>query len=160
MTPAKAEHFLECLRAPLGSVDTVPLEFERSVAELLKRIFLGDAPQDIALGRECRMQDPYDKRASVRWSDIDLSEASIRKHVRDGMALSHLGIEFGGVMSCVIDEHGALGKLKLLGMDQRDEPEDEDPLARFDAEFVLLTGTLRRFVAALTDALGGIQRQN
>jgi recombination associated protein RdgC len=158
-SPAKAERFLEYLRAPLGSVDPIPLQFKASIANLLTRIFLGDPPGGIKLGRECRMQDPADKRASVRWADMDLSDASIRKHVRDGMKLSHLGIEFGNVMSCVIDEHGALGKLKFLGMDAKDDLDDEDPLARFDAEFVLLTGTLRQLLEVLTQALGGVDMQ-
>jgi recombination associated protein RdgC len=155
-TPTKAERFLEYLRAPLGSVDAVPLTYNRSMSELLKRIFLGDAPSGVTLGRECRMQDPSDNRASVRWVDMDLTDASIRKHVKDGMQLSHLGIEFGGVMSCVIDEHGGLGKLRFAGMDAPEDAEIEDPLARFDAEFVLLTGTVRQLLAVLEKALGGI----
>jgi len=158
-TPAKAERFLEYLRAPLGSVDPVPLAFKASMGNLLTRIFLGDPPGGISLGRECRMQDPVDNRASVRWADMDLADASIRKHVRDGMKLSHLGIQYGSVMSCVLDEHGALSKIKFLGMDAKDETEDEDPLARFDAEFVVLTGTLRELLKTLTEALGGVDMQ-
>jgi DNA recombination-dependent growth factor C len=38
-----------------------------------------------------------------------------------------------------------------------DDTDDEnDPLARMDAEFVLLTGTLRRFLADLEKQLGGV----
>ena len=154
-TPARAERFLEYLRAPLGSVDAIPLTFKRSLGDLLTRIFLGDAPRGISLGRECRMQDPSDSRASVRWNDMDLAAASVRKHVRDGMKLSHLAIEFGSVMSCVLDENGALSKLRLVGMGGGDDGED-DPLARFDAEFVLLTGTLRQFMMSLAKSLGGL----
>ena len=80
----------------------------------------------------------------------------MRKHVRDGMKLTHLAIEVGSVMSCVIDENGALSKLRLLGMDATEETEDEDPQARLDAEFVLLTGTLRQFIDVLARSLGGI----
>ena len=38
-----------------------------------------------------------------------------------------------------------------------DEPDrlEHDPLARFDAEFVLLTGTLRRMLEDLKTILGG-----
>ena len=155
-TPAKAERFLEHLRAPLGSVDTTDLTFKRSLGELLTRIFLGDAPSGINLGRECRMQDPSDSRSRVHWIDMDLTGRNIRKHVRDGMKLTHLAIEVGNVMSCVIDENGALSKLRLLGMDAEKEIEDKDPQARLDAEFVLLTGTLRQLVDVLARSLGGI----
>jgi recombination associated protein RdgC len=154
-TPAKAERFLENLRAPLGTVTTAPLAFKRPVGGLLERIFLGDAPRGITLGAECRMQDPSDSRSSVRWVDMDLTDASIRKHVRDGMKLSQLGVEVNGVMSCVLDESGALGKVRMLGGDAKDAADDEDPLVRFDAELVLLTSTLRQFIETLTRALGG-----
>ena len=155
-TPAKAERFLEYLRASLGSVDTTDLTFKRSLGALLTRIFLGDAPSGINLGRECRMQDPSDGRSRVHWVDMDLTEASIRKHVRDGMKLTHLAIEVGNVMSCVIDENGALSKLRLLGMDAEEKIADEDPQARLDAEFVLLTGILRQLIDVLAHSLGGI----
>jgi DNA recombination-dependent growth factor C len=73
------------------------------------------------------------------------------------MKLTHLGIEFDSVMSCVIDENGNLGKLRLLGMDAKEAADEEDPLTRFDAEFVLLTGILRRFIGVLGHSLGGMQ---
>jgi recombination associated protein RdgC len=87
---------------------------------------------------------------------MDLADSNVRKHVRDGMKLTQLGLEFNGVMSCVIDENGALGKLRLLGMDAKEASDEEDPLARFDAEFVLLTGTLRQFIDVLAKSLGGL----
>jgi len=154
-TPNKLEHFLELLKMALGRFDAGSLEYQRSVGELLHRIFLGDAPAGIGLGRECRMQDPADSKASVRFADMDLTDANVRKHVRDGMRLTHLGIDFGGVMSCVIDAHGTLSKLRLAATDGPDTGEDEDPLTRFDAEFVLLTGTLRQLLDVLAGALGG-----
>jgi recombination associated protein RdgC len=153
MSPNKVEAFVDRLRANLGRLDVSDLEFARPVTELLKRIFLGDPPRGIKLGRECRMQDPSDSRATVRFADMDLTDVNIRKHVRDGMRLTHLGIEFNNTMSCVIDEKGGLGKLRLLGADAAETGDDEDPLSRFDAEFVLLTGTLRQLNAILAETL-------
>ena len=156
-TPAKAERFLEHLRAPLGKIEATDLTFNGSLAALLTRIFFGDAPRGIHLGRECRMQDSAENRSRVHWVDMDLTDSSIRKHVRDGMKLTHLAIEAGSVMSCVIEENGALSKLRLIGMDAKEETEDENPQARLDAEFVLLTGSLRQLVDALARSLGGLE---
>ena len=156
-TPGKAERFIDAMRGPLGRVEAVPLSFKLPVGSLLNRIFLGETPPGIRLGNECRMYDPSDKRASVRWVDMDLTEASIRRHVREGMVLSHSKIEFDNVMSCVIDDSGALSKLRLTGMDAKDSSVDEDPLTRFDAEWVLLAGTIRNFIAALASNLGGLE---
>jgi recombination associated protein RdgC len=154
-TPNKLEHFLEMLKLGIGRFDAGTLEYQRPFGELLTRIFLGDAPPGIQLGRECRMQDPADSKATVRFADMDLTDANVRKHVRDGMRLTHLGIDFAGVMSCVLDEHGTLSKLRLAVADGPDSGDDEDPLSRFDAEFVLLTGTLRQLLDVLARAQGG-----
>jgi DNA recombination-dependent growth factor C len=84
--------------------------------------------------------------------------AHVRSCVKNGMELTHLGIEFGSAMSGVLDANGTLGKLKLLGMEEAaDEAAEgeEDPLARLDAELALLGGTLRQLVVGLRQALNG-----
>jgi recombination associated protein RdgC len=149
----RAERFLEQLRAALGGLDTKPLEFDRPLAEFLTRVFSGDAPPKFAMGRECRMRDRAEARSSVRWQDVDLTQANVRRCIKDGMELTHLGIEFGGAMSGVLDASGVIGKLRLLDLEEPPEDTAEEPLARFDAELALLGGTLRQLVAGLRDAL-------
>lgn len=149
----RAERFLEQLRAALGKLDTKPLAFERPLAEFLTRVFAGDPPPKFALGRECRMRDRAEAKSSVRWQDVDLTQANVRRCVKDGMELTHLGIEFGAVMSGVFDANGAIGKFKLLDLEEPPEDTAEEPLARFDAELALLGGTLRQLVAGLRQAL-------
>jgi recombination associated protein RdgC len=155
LSDARAEHFIEHLRASLVNLDVVPLAFNRPVDDLLSRIFLGNAPRNFVLGRECRMCDPADAKASIRCADLDLADPAVRRHVSEGMQLTHLGIEFGNVLSCTIDRNGGIGKLKLVGTDVADALPDEDPLARLDAEFALVTGTLRQLITAIETTLGG-----
>ena len=74
-------------------------------------------------------------------------------HLVDGMRLTHLGLVYDNIVSFVLDENGVITKLKFLGMD--DAPDDEnEPLARLDAEFVLLTGSLRALLKDLGKILG------
>ncbi|MFV2091143.1 MAG: recombination-associated protein RdgC, partial [Pseudomonadales bacterium] len=118
---------------------------------------LGAGPPAFRAGRECRMLDPGAGSASVSWLDIDLSDVSIQKHVRDGLKLDRLALEFDDVASLVLDQQGVIRKMKLLGMDQVEDgdPLIEDPIGRLDAEFVLISGTLTRLVGALKKQLGG-----
>jgi recombination associated protein RdgC len=102
------------------------------------------------------MQDPAAGTATVTWLDIDLNDPDVRKHVQDGLKLSRLGIEFGDIMGCVIDQDCVLRKIRMVGLDGVDDLADEDPLARLDAELALVTGNLRRFVRALEVPLGGL----
>jgi recombination associated protein RdgC len=69
------------------------------------------------------------------------------------MRLTHLGLVYDNIMSFVLDENGVITKLKFLGMDDAADDENE-PLARLDAEFVLLTGSLRALLKDLNRILG------
>lgn len=149
-----AERFIRRLQAPFDGLNIRPLQFNQPVGELLTGIFFGDTPGQFAVGRECRMQDPADVGSTVRWNDFDLSEPTIRNHVANGMRLTHLAIEYDNVLSCVLDENGGISKMRFLGMDEDREIHNE-PLARLDAEFVLLTGTLRNLVGDLKKLLNG-----
>ena len=100
------------------------------------------------------MQDPADVGSVVRWTDFDLADPTIRNHVANGMRLTHLAVEYEGVMGFVLDENGTISKLRVLGMDD-DRDAANEPLARLDAEFVVITGTLRKLVADLKKLLDG-----
>ncbi len=155
LQPANAERFVRRLRSAFGDLNLRTLQYKQPVNELLTKIFLGGAPRQFAVGRECRMQDEGEEGSNVRWTNFDLSDKTIRNHVADGMRLTHLAIEYDNIMSCVLDENGVISKLRFIGMDD-DIENHNDPLARLDAEFVLVTGTLRRMVEDLGKALGGI----
>ncbi len=152
--PTAAERFLRRLSAGVENINLRPLQFNKPVGDLLTRVFLGNAPSQFALGRECRMQDAGDANSKVRWANFDLSDKAIRNHVADGMRLTHLSIVYDNVLSFVLDENCVLSKMRIVGMD--DESDDSnDPLAQLDSEFVLTTGTLRLLLADLRKTLDG-----
>lgn len=153
---SKAERFLDCLRIAFGELEALPLIFNKPVSDWLNTMFLGSVPENFRLGRECRMQEPAMGGAVVNWKDIDLSDASVRKHVIDGMRVERLALEFDDLMSFVLDQSGAVSKLKFVGDEASAEIEssDESQIAKQDAQFVLLTGTLTRFINGLKQSLG------
>lgn len=154
---AAAERVLRRLQAANDSVNFKPLQFAQPFDELLNSIFLGGAPNQFSVGNECRMQDAADAGSIVRWSNFDLSDRSIRDHVANGMKLTHLAVVYDNIMSFVLSETGVITKLKFVGMDDDSEDHD-DPLSRLDAEFVLVTGTLRRLLGDLKKILGGLHK--
>jgi len=150
-----AERFLRRLQASCDRVNLKPLQYQKPFDDLLTKVFLGGAPSQFTVGRECRMQDAADTGSLVRWTNFDLSDRSIRDHVAHGMRLTHLELVYENIMSFVLSDKGVITKLKFLGMDDDGEDHD-DPLARLDAEFVLLTGTLRKLLGDLRKVLGGL----
>lgn len=151
----EAERFLDQLRASLGSLQVTPLAFKEPVSKLLQQIFLGSGPTSFLAADECRMVDPAAGKASVNWLGIDLGDPSIQKHVKDGLKIDRLGVEFDGVMSCVIGQDAVIRKLKFGGTDVMEDEVDDDPLANLDADFVLAAGMVKRLVNGLKKALGG-----
>ena len=150
-----AERFLRRLQASCDRVNLKPLQYRKPFDDLMTKVFLGGAPSQFSVGRECRMQDAADTGSLVRWTNFDLSDRSIRDHVAHGMRLTHLELVYENIMSFVLSDKGVITKVKFLGMD--DDGEDHnDPLARLDAEFVLLTGTLRKLLGDLRKVLGGL----
>ena len=154
-TETKAEWFLDQLRLCFTEFGYIPLTYNTPPADLLTRIFMGESPLGFSLGRECRMQDEGDSKSRVSWNDFELSDTSIRQHVIEGMKLTHLGICFDEVMNCVINDGAVFSKLKFIGSEAVDNFDAEDPMARLDADFVLLTGAIRRLIEDLKKLLGG-----
>jgi recombination associated protein RdgC len=151
---SKAERFLEQLRAALGKLEAKPLAFHTPFAALLHWTFRGDGPRELIVGRECRMRDPSENKGLVRWQNFDLGQDPVRDSLDEGLELTHLGFEFGNLLSGVLDVNGVLTKLELLGVEEPAEGSAEDQLARQDAEIALLAGTLRQLLATWRQALG------
>jgi recombination associated protein RdgC len=154
-TDNKAEWVIDQLRACFDQFYCTPLTFNNSPGDLLTGIFMGDSPLGFSLGRECRMQDEMDSKSVVTWRDFELTDHSIRQHIVEGMRLTHLGVGFDEVMHCVISDDGIISKVKFIEGETVDQWGEEDPMAKLDADFVLLTGAVRRLIEDLKKLLGG-----
>lgn len=154
-TVTKAEWFLDHLRTCFTRFQCVPLSFNSPAGDLLRRIFLGESPLGFSLGRECRMQSLLDSKSVMTLRDIELTDQTIRQLVTEGMKLTHLGLGFDEVLNCVVSEDVAISKIRFIEGEAVDAFDGEDPQARLDADFVLLSGTIRRLIEDLKKLLGG-----
>lgn len=152
---ARAELFLDLLRGAIQGCELEPVSYQRPLGDLLTAMFLGDLPDGMSLGLECRMQDPSDTQATVVWKDVDLTDPAIRTHVIEGMQVTHLAIEYRQVMQCLVSQDGLLSKIRFTGDSLAADTVDDHPLTKLDADFVLATGTLRAFLQDLEKLLGG-----
>ena len=150
-----AEHLLDTLRAAFGSLQAVPLAYKQSAHSLMTRIFLGDAPTEFGLGRECRMKDKSEPKSTVNWLDMDLADSTVRSHVKGGLEVDRLGFQFDGLLRCTLDQDLVVRKIRLEGLEELDDLDNEDPLARHDAEFTILVGLVARLLGAFKKNLGG-----
>lgn len=150
-----ADYFMDALKRAMVTFQYAPVAFKTPAQEWMKRFFMGASSERFRMGRECRMRDMSDTRASVNWLDFDLADSSLRRHVTDGLAVDRLGLLFEQVCGLVIDQDLVLRKVRLLGQDDMDQVPDEDPLAKHDAEFVTMAGGFQSLVDGLAAELGG-----
>ena len=155
----RAERFLELLRVGARQARRRAAAVRAAVEQLLARVFAGDPPPKFALGREVPHARPR-RRQELRALERDRSHARQRAPLRQGRHGAHASrhSSSASALSGVLDANGALGKLKLVGLDEAaDEAAEgaEEPLARLDAELALLGGTLRQLVVGLRQALDG-----
>ena len=150
-----AERLLDTLRAALGSLQAVPMEYKQPSHSLLTKVFLGDGPSEFAMGRECRMKDMSEPKSTVNWLDVDLADSTVRAHVKGGLAIDRLGMQFDGLLRYTLDQDLVVRKLRMEGIEELDDLDEEDPVARFDAEFTMLCGLVTRLLGGLKKHLGG-----
>lgn len=158
LNPSKAEWFIDQLRPCLERLECVPMTFNTAPESLMRRLFLGEQPGRLTLGRECRLQDPSDSRATGTWRNIELDDPVIRRHVTEGMRLTHLGLTFDSLAQFVLGEDGSVGKFRFLEGEAGEALEEEAGLSRLDADFTLFSGTVRRLLDTLGNLLGGVAR--
>lgn len=154
-TPSVAEDFMDRLREALGSLQVTPLAFKRPASNFMQEIFMGKGTDSFYLGRECRMKDAGEPKSSVSWFDMDLADSSVRKHVNDGLSIDRLGMSFDSVLKFVLDGDFVFRKVRFEGLESLDEMDEEDPLARHDAEFAIEAGVIARLLDSMKTTLGG-----
>ena len=150
-----AEYFLDQLKRTMVGLQYSPLAYKQPPLDLMNKLFLGNAQPPLRLGRECRMRDPSDTKASVNWLDMELSDPAVRRHVTEGLKIDRLGMTFDQVCTLVMDEDLIFRKVRLLGQDDMDDVPEEDPIAKHDAEFVIMAGCVKSLLNALKTQLGG-----
>jgi recombination associated protein RdgC len=157
-TAKKAEELLSALRDALGSLRVKPLAVNRAPASALTQWLESTLPPGFTLGDECELKEPVDRGGVMRGRRIDLSSAEVKSHLDAGMRVAKLAVDWQERIGCILCDDLGIRRLRFLDlvMQEAAETESDDPLARFDADFVLMGMELARFIAAVVEAYDGI----
>lgn len=110
----RAEGVVSQIREAVGRFPATPMAPEESPSELMTDwLSRGYAPEPFLLGDECNLQDPSE--AGAKWSgrSVDLQSDEVREHLRSGMRVMRLGLEFDDRLSCVLGEDLVVRKLRF-----------------------------------------------
>ncbi len=154
----RAEDLLQDLRNALGSLSVIPLTSRSLPIDVMTRwISSGHPAQGFELGEECELRDNNNINCLIRCKNQDLSAAEIVNHIKTGMHVSKLAVNWQQRIECVLDEKLVIKRLRFsnLVQEQANELDAEDAATRFDVDFSIMTLELSGFFKALLDALGG-----
>ena len=155
----KAEDALALLRKSLGSLPVIPLTIENPVElTMTEWVKLGKVPGDyFAIGDAAELKAILADGGIARVKKQDLVSDEIKTHIEAGKLITKLALDWQQRVTFTLTDDAILTRLKFCDelIDQNDDIDREDVLARFDADFTLMTGELSALIKQLVTALGG-----
>jgi recombination associated protein RdgC len=153
-----AEPVIEALNKALTELPLKVLNTESSPgASMTGWLAGGDAPRGFTIDLDCELRAVTDEKSAVRYVRHSLEGEEIREHIAAGKQVSKLALTFDDRLSFVLTDKFEVKRLTPLDIltEKGSESEGAPAEERFDADFALMTGELRRLIPALLDALGG-----
>jgi recombination associated protein RdgC len=149
-----AEELVVLLRQSLDTLPVTPPAPSLSPVAVLTQWLGGEAlPSDFVLEDECELKHPSEAGGIVRCRRQDLESSEIRVHLEAGKQAVKVALTWNDRLSCVLTDQLEVKRLRFLDLVQ-EEAQDvaaEDPAARFDADFAIMGGELRRFLGRLAE---------
>ncbi|EDV3612611.1 recombination-associated protein RdgC [Salmonella enterica subsp. enterica serovar 4,[5],12:i:-] len=154
----RAEDALALLRKSLGSLPVVPLTIENPVElTLTDWVRSGSVPAGFAMGDAAELKAILVDGGIAKVKKQDLTSDEIKTHIEAGKLVTKLALDWQKRITFTLSDSATLSRLKFCNelLEQNDDIDHEDVLARFDADFTLMTGELSALIKQLITALGG-----
>ena len=155
----RAEEFITELRDALGSLSVKPMLSKSQPVDVMTQwVNSGNPEKGFVLGEECELRDNADISCVIRCKNQDLSTNEILNHLKTGMHVSKLALNWQERIECVIDENFSIKRLRFsdLVQEQASDVDAEDVAQQFDQDFSIMALELSTFLAALVSAFGGM----
>ncbi|MFA9420264.1 MAG: recombination-associated protein RdgC [Gammaproteobacteria bacterium] len=154
----RAEEMIDDLRSALGSLSVIPLASNSQPIDVMTQWVNSAQPAPgFELGEECELRDNADISSVIRCKNQNLAAAEIVNHLKTGMHVSKLALNWQERIDFLLDDKLIIKRLRFseLVQEQADEIEADDVATQFDVDFSIMALELSGFFKALTNALGG-----
>ncbi|MDO8954904.1 MAG: recombination-associated protein RdgC [Gammaproteobacteria bacterium] len=152
---SKAEEFTGFLRKTIGSLK-IQLPEVQSVSLLLTDwLKTNTYPADYVIADSCVIQDTKEA-GTIRCAKQNLLSGDIQSLLDEGREVIQLALSWTSQISFVIREDFSIKSLKFLEIvqDQAKDVYTETAEAKFDADFTIMTETIRHLVKSLMSIFG------
>lgn len=153
----RAEKALGLLRKTLGSLPVVPLCFNNEIGQVTRQWLLTDhVPSWATILEEMEMKGGIDD-AVIRCKQQDLTAPEILAFLESGKTIAKLALDWQENLSFILKEDGTLQRLKFASvlLETNQDIDKRDQELRLNADFTLMTTTLKQLTEHLLDAFGG-----
>ena len=154
----RSEEVLNHLREALGNLPAVLPDTQKAPAHVMTQWLLrGAVPDEIELANEADFVDQREDGSSVKVRGVPLDSEEVLAHLSTGHQVSRLALEWGNRVAAVVDKDLTLRRLKFSdAIREANDELVEDPLARADADFLIMCEILSGLQSSLLSAFGGV----
>lgn len=153
-----ADDMLAMLRKTIGSLPALPIAV-KNPPEVTMTTWLQEAtiPAGFNIEDQAELRSAMQHGGIARFKQQDLMTDEVKNHLVNDKLVTKLSLNWGETVSFTLADDLSITGVKWADelMEKNDDINDEDSLARLDADIALLAGEVSRFVPALIDALGG-----
>ncbi|MCK5818557.1 MAG: recombination-associated protein RdgC [Psychromonas sp.] len=154
----KAEELISLLRNTLGSLPVVPIQLKNQ-SDVIMTDWLteGNIPTNFSLEDEAELRSALEGGGIIQCKQQDLLSDEIKQHLSSDKFVTKLALNWSDSISFVLGEEFALKRIKFSDViqEQNEDIDKDDFAARFDADFSLMTGEIKKLIPAVLLGLGG-----
>jgi len=138
-----ADVIFELLVETIGSFGAVKLVSEENPALIMNDWLENGMPEGWELSGDYELKDPQDERVA-KFKDNESENIVLGDLLEDGYWVNKLGIRYKGQLRAMMLPDLQVKSIKFMDelLAENDDVEGEDELAKFDADFALMTRSL------------------
>jgi len=119
-----------------------------------------DVPQGFSIDQDTELQSPVEEKATVRFVRHALDAKEVQRHIAAGKQCTRLALTWADRVSFILTDLLVLKRIAPVDLiREAEDGQAQNDDERFDADFTLMTGELRRLLGDLVEALGGAAAQ-
>ena len=154
----RAEELVALLRESVGTLPLLLPRVNRSPAQAMTGWLMHrNLPKDFSLESDCDLREPGEAGGVVRCRGVELASEEVDVHLQAGKQVVRLALCWDEKISLIVGDDLVLRRLRFADelIAENADISGEDPLARLDADFALMSDVISELQDRLIDVFGG-----